>query len=566
VDSDGMIEAIVIAVKASAAAGRRNPVTPAFVASLTDDRLLRTSFVSTAAATSGNSGDLVKSLEELLPVMPGTQSLVMELIAARIAAGQDEGLAKYAFDLVRALPDQSLAYHAAYETISASFRLEEAASFARMSLDVSPDSEQAAVDLFSGLMEAGDTRGALQVADDLLSRMNLPSRTTIGLVASAAAAGRLAVALSMVRRISDDTTGAYTSTLPPSQAGVALRTVQFLDAAMPGSPVAGQFLDKCWDWATDRQYFCAMAVRSLTDGWREPGDMYLQNVSRLFADGRCQSVEMASRLQDTVAALSGGAAAYGRFKGAWPLEDLRRLVRASASSAILQGRIDDALTWLDGASVPGFTASERIQFLVEATDYLNDRPGLADADVAKIAAFGLQYLRAHAAGDHRYAMSEATFVALNQDVGAFTAFMDREIALDPSSEHNRNMIAYSLSVRGDGQARFRKEARLAVALGGADRGGYMETEAWGNFVYGRAGRAIEMQRAASAYWSTTDFSTGLPECFNHYGTMLDSVGRDEEAAEMYRRSAMTSDGWDWHGILSARRLKEMGFYTQGAGD
>ena len=79
-------------------------------------------------------------------------------------------------------------------------------------------------------------------------------------------------------------------------------------------------------------------------------------------------------------------------------------------------------------------------------------------------------------------------------------------------------------------------------------------------------RSVEMQRAASAYWNTAAFSSGLPECFNHYGAMLDAIGRDAEAVEMYRRSVMTSDGWDWHGILSARMLNEMGFFKTVAGD
>ena len=566
VDSDGMLEAIIIAVKASAATGRKGAVTPAFVASLTDDLLLRATFVSTAASTAGNGRDVVESLAQLLPLMPGEQSLVMETIAARLSAGQDEGLAKYAFDLASALPDQSTVYHAVYGLMSAFFRFEEAARFAKMALDASPDKPQAEVDLYTALMDVGDTQGALQVADEVLLRSGGSSGTIMGLLGAAARAGRLPVVLSLVEKVTGDTRGAYTSTLPPAQAGVALRVVQFLDAARPGEPEAARFLDKLWDWSTDRQYFCAMAVNSLVDAWHEPGDRYVQNVSRLFADGRCASVESTARLRDTVAALSGGAVESTTFRASWSIDDLQRLVMAAVSTAILQGRVDDALSWLDGSSVPGLTAAERIRIFMQATDFLNDRPGIGAADIAKFADSGLRFVRKHAGNDSRYAMALATFVSLSQDVKAFTAFMDREIAVDPSSEHNRNMIAYSLSIRGKEQARFRKEVRLAVALGGADRGGYLETEAWGEFVFGGGARAVKMQRAASSYWSTTDFSTGLPECFNHFGTMLDSVGRDAEAVEMYRRSLMTSDGWDWHAILSARRLGEMGFFKTGTGD
>lgn len=564
VESDSMSQAIIIAVKASAAAGRKNPVTGPFIDGLTDDRLLRNSFRTVAAATSGNVRGIFDALEDARNLVTSEQGLVMESIHAWIVSGQGEGLADFAFERVNSLSDPLAVYPAAFRVMTSSFRYSDAARFAKKVVEAAPLSIQARADLFAALLNTGDDSGALVVARDLVAERQDPAGTTLGLMASAAQARRPAVVKGLVAGITGDRSGAFTSSLTPDLVDGALRTVQFLDAAEPGSETAKTLMDASWSWARDREHFCASAVMSIPDAFRERDDGYVGNVTRLFSDGRCAAPAMVNRLADIVAALAGGADVTSSFKASWPVGDMVRLIRTASSNAILQGRTDDAISWFKAAGALGMTLSDQLSMLVELTDYLSDRPELPEADVRRIAAYGRDFMLSQIPGDNRFVLAGATFVVLAEGAGPFTGMMDAEIRLDPSNEHHRNMVAYSLSVRGKDKARFKKEVSMAVAMGGADRGGYLETEAWGMHVFGKTGKAIDRQRAASAYWSTTDYGTGLPECWNHFGAMLESAGRWTEAAEMYRRSAGNSDGWDWHGILSHRRLRETGYYEGGA--
>ncbi len=565
VDGDGMAEAVKIAVTASAAAGRGNPLPMNVVAGLTDDRLMRSSFASLAAANAGDGPELLAAIDLAMESVPSEGGLVLEWVRGQIVAGKGTGFARQAFEMASALPDPVSVYPDIFRIMTASFRYADAVEFARLVRDASPRSVQAVADYYMALLNVGDDDGATRAAMELADQRPEPAGTLIDLATSAARARRPVVVMRLMERFIGDPGAVRAGGLPKLHFDAVLFVARFLSAAGYGVEAA-RILNHSVDVASDTELLCTMSVRSLTDGFVDAGDVYPDLVRDLVAGGRCQGGGLAIRLDEILAALRGGSGVVRGFKSEWLPDDLRRIVRAAAFTAILQGRTDDAISWLDGSTIPDAAPTENISLLISATDFLSDRPALPDAGVRRIGRFGLEYVQKHAKGDYRYSMAVATFMILADGVDAFTAFMDREIALDPSSEHNRNMTAYSLSVRRAGRTRFTREAAMAIALGGEDRGGYMETLAWGSFVFGGGAKAVKLQAAASAYWNTADYSTGLPECWNHYGAMLDGVGRRSDAIEAYRRSVVNSDGWNWHGILSDRRLRQVGFYGKGGVD
>jgi len=147
---------------------------------------------------------------------------------------------------------------------------------------------------------------------------------------------------------------------------------------------------------------------------------------------------------------------------------------------------------------------------------------------------GLALVGKHAADD----INKAPFLAhiMDLEIGEKgVEVYERHIALAPSHAGLRNNMAYILSVGKKDCERAIREARLARKLSSTGDAFYMETEAWALFLLGRADDALSLQEEARRLWSL-DQGGGLSESFYHLGRMQEAVGRQDEAAESYRKS------------------------------
>ncbi|MBM4396729.1 MAG: hypothetical protein FJ087_13695 [Deltaproteobacteria bacterium] len=149
----------------------------------------------------------------------------------------------------------------------------------------------------------------------------------------------------------------------------------------------------------------------------------------------------------------------------------------------------------------------------------------------------------------------AHLVEMARGLPAATKLYDAEIRRAPAEAAVRNNVAYLLSLCGGEAGRAVREARTAGTLLARSNGFYIETEAWAEFIAGKAAAALALQEKARRLWNLEQ-GGGMAESLHHMGRMLEAAGRTAEAAEVYRRAATLEPG-EWDGRAALRRWREL---------
>jgi tetratricopeptide (TPR) repeat protein len=557
---------VSIAVQSFTAAGRKNLVTDEFLAGLTGDEVVRSGIRAIAATTVGDYVSDAAAKDRGARLVRQNVGVTVEAFEAKVRAtdsgpGGDAGLAGYAAELQGTLAWPTREADKFSSRLSGAFRFAAASEYLKKQGALNADSVSALLNLFRASVDNGDVSDALQTATRLVEALPDPSRTMAGLIGYASAALRRDVVVDLVSMVIADRSGKFKGSLDSDLISAVIGASWFLHQTGVDGDLGYRFLVASRSWARDGALFCGSLVASFYAN-NDCSDMtFHKSVSAMFENGSCTSPELKDRLSDFRLFVSGRPADMSRIKTAIPVDEKSRLMIVAARSAIVQGRFDDATGWYTAAAMNSASRAGKVAIVSDMVNYLGDQTGVPAEQRSRMARMGLDAVKSDGdvLDDGRYAPLSVQLLEMTDGVHGAVKFMENEIRLDPSAPGSHNNIAYVLSIRTSDRKRFQSEIELALAFSGADRGSYMDTEAWGLHLYGNKGAGLKLQTGASALWNSSGRS-GLAECFNHYGMMLEDAGKLKDAVEMYRRSVVYGESWDWHSILSLRKLRSHGFF------